>query len=187
MNNLKVGDLVVRKAEHVSKPSSNKYKCVTGEPVKIQSITNSGVVNFSAEDGGSYWFIELFELYQPSFDLKTMPWKILVNSPEESRMAQKWLREHGLGWPVGGAISCLDSPVLTNCAKGTLDAEGCYMHSYKNEGCDLAPEIKLTFGVTSVEYPELVTKETETQKKMKELEDKQREIAEEIAKLRESM
>lgn len=185
MSNFNVGDVVVRKAGHIDKHSL--YKCRTGQPVKIESITNSGVVNFSAEDGGDDWFIEYFELYQPPFDLKTMPWKIVVKSPEESRMAQEWLRKNDLNWLCGGEISNLDSPVLTNCTKGTLYAEACYMHSHTDDGRDIAPEIKLTFGVRQVTYPEVPVKETEVEKKLRDLEEQQRKIADDIAKLRESM
>lgn len=179
----KVGDVVVR-TEDVHK--NDRRKCVTGIPVTVLGEADGNLI-FSEEDGGGGWFAQYFSLYKPEFDLKTMPWKIVVKSPEESRMAQEWLREQGLNWPVGGEISSLDSPILTNCVKGSLNPEACYMHSYTDDGRDLAPEIKLTFGVSAVEYPEIPTKETEVQKKLRELEDKQRNIAEEIAKLRETM
>lgn len=188
MSKFNVGDVVVRTWNIL--PDLKEYKCVTGKPVTITSCDLYGNLSFSEEEGGHGWFSDYFSKYEPKFDLKTMPWKIIVNSPEESRMAQEWLRENGLNWPCGGgAISCVNSPILTNCEKGSLNAAAYYMHSGSNDGRDIAPEIKLTFGITSVEYPPALVQETKTeaQKKMKELEDKQREIAEELAKLRESM
>ena len=124
---------------------------------------------------------------KPVFDLKTMPWKILVNSPEEGRVAQKWLFSQGIQWTFDGdTVKFPLAKLLTNCRDGYLDAKEYILHNTDASG-SIAPEIKLTFGVSSVTYPEIPVKETEAQKKMKELEDKQREIAEELAKLRESM
>lgn len=181
----KVGDKIVRKASYID------TKWGIGYCGKVCTVTkcNEGTVFYTCGAGEGDGYTYKFELHEekPAFNLKTVPWKILVNSPEESRMAQEWLFEQGIEWYTGKEICAPDSPILTNCCKSTLTPEQKILHSVKDDGRDLAPEIKLTFGVTSVEYPELVAKETEAQKKMKELEDKQREIAEELAKLRESM
>jgi hypothetical protein len=187
----KIGDVVVRTG-NICK--SFPARCVQGVPVVVSNTNNFGrSLFFSEEDGGDCggtgWDSRFFSIYEKKpIDLKTMPWKILVNSPEESRMAQEWLFSQGIKW-VGGSnvVDNRGSPILTNCMKGTLTPEPNFMHSYKNDDRDLAPTIKLTFGVTEVEYPEIPAKETETQKKLKELEEQQRNIAEELAKLRESM
>lgn len=186
----KAGDKIVRKKEYIF-PYHEDYG-YTGELLTVVSCSGGNVTYTLLNGKLRNGFSENFELHQEkasgdAFNLKTTPWKILVNSPEESRMAQEWLFEQGIEWYIGKEICAPDSPILTNCRKSTLTPEQKILHSVKDDGRDLAPEIKLTFGVTSVEYPELVAKETEAQKKMKELEDKQREIAEELAKLRESM
>lgn len=184
----KLGDVVLWKEK------TDYYVANKGAKAKIVGFMQGGkmldVVWLDVESRGQFdggYSTHFFEKCVEPFNLKTMPWKIIVNSPEESRMAQEWLFEQGVEWKLHGKkVKELNVQVFTNCRASDLKPEPNLLYSYDAKN-SVAPEIKLTFGVTSVEYPEPIAKETEAQKKMKELEDKQREISEELAKLRESM
>lgn len=125
-----------------------------------------------------------FELVKESemFDLKKNPWYIKVNSQEQFNAVQEWLLDNfgdkfAYGYEKG---MCLSN---TNYSGERLNNIAWYIDEPK--GRDLL-KIKFTYKTTvdKVEWPVV---ESETQKKLRELEEQQRKIAEDIAKLRESL
>lgn len=150
--------------------------------------------NFNGED----WYVEecdtgvlvpadlyLVEEAKPTFDLKTQPWFIRINSPEESKVVQEWLFSNGIVWG-GGCFEArnLWAQYLTNI---DVDGEirGVIMWCHEDIGIhESAKELKFNFKsvIDSVEYPEY---ETETQKQLKELEQTIKKAQEQIAQLKE--
>lgn len=174
MSKFKVGD----KIRHVG-PWKNW-------PDSSYEITE--VLNSYYHCGGSRTLTKQYENYfelveeKQMFDLKKNPWYIKPNSQEEFNAVQEWLLDNfgakfAHGYEKGMCLSNTDySDKRLNYVVWYID---------EPKGRDLL-EIKFTYKTTvdKVEWPVV---ESETQKKLRELEEQQRKIAEDIAKLRESL
>lgn len=191
MSKFKVGDKVFLK----------KHSCSMNAPIGTIAIvtgySNSWLtVAWSTDvhqNNGNYYECD-FELLQENkmqeFDMKTMPWWISVKSEAEFESAKEFIKSKGLNMYE-----------IDNCR--SLNYVGCAITNFFVE--DITPvatvlngkiatsklhtsgrEIKLTFKtvIDNVEYPVV---ESETQKKLRELEEQQRELADKIAKIRENM
>lgn len=126
-----------------------------------------------------------FELVKESemFDMKKNPWYIKVNSQEEFNAVQEWLLNN-----FGDKFAhhyqkgmCLSN---TDYSGERLNKIVWYIYEPKER--DLL-EIKFTYKTTieNVQFP--VVESERQKKKLRELEEQQRKIAEDIAKLRESL
>lgn len=63
-NKFKVGDVVVRKPEHIDEHSI--CKCRQGVPVKVECAFEDGGLGFKDEDGGLGFEGSFFDLYTPA-------------------------------------------------------------------------------------------------------------------------
>ncbi len=167
MNNFKIDD----KVRCISRQVANNKVIEVGYIGKVTHVSDNG--SYIAVDGqlgadnALVCSVRAFELVKesPTFDLKTSPWFIRVNSKEESTLAQKWLFSQGLLWCVGKVDEVKDiveiGGYLTN---QTIDltVESYIMHGHNLEVKKVnCPEIKLTFktSIESVEYPEIKTQQ----------------------------
>ena len=127
------------------------------------------------------------------FDLKTQPWHIFVNSPEECQAAQEWLFSQGLTWCNGDVeVSNLYARTLSNYfvifgeRNFTLDIRGFVYDVHKNDYEDSSKELKLEFAnkfvVNSYKTPVI---ETVQQKQIRELEETIAKAQEQIQSLKE--
>lgn len=167
MNNFKIDD----KVRCTSSQVVNNKVIEVGYTGKVTHVSDTG--HYIAVDGqlgadnALVCSARAFELVKesPTFDLKTSPWFIRVNSKEESTLAQEWLFSQRVFWSVGKVDEVRDivkiGGYLTN---QTIDltAESYIMHGHnldeKKVNC---PEIKLTFktSIESVKYPEIKTQQ----------------------------
>jgi hypothetical protein len=141
-----------------------------------------GYCHLVLDDNGYCSDFEIIE--EPSFNLKTNPWFIRVNSPEESKVVQEWLFSNGVGW-IGGNFEAgnLWAQYLTNINVDG-DQRGVIMWSHEDIGIhESAKELKFKFKTVldSVIFPEV---ETEQEKKLKELEETIKKAAKEIQELK---
>lgn len=181
----KVGDVVVWKEK------ANYFSAKKGAKAKVVGFMRGGemldVVWLDEEangqmDGG--YSIESFEPNQtkPAFDMLTQPWFINVTQ-ETFPAVNQWLKENYKGDQLPISYLPDRSNYLTNTTySGSVEKRIMHGSTNKNLGKEIVLEVE--YRVTKAVFPVL---ETEAQKKMKELENKQREIAEELAKLRESI
>lgn len=121
------------------------------------------------------------------YDMKTNPWFIRINDEEEHAAVVEFLKEKGYD-DIASYRSGINA--LTNaCSDGSgIDGDvmwssvaGKYLDDVRKE---IVVNFKSTLSVDKVVYPDV---ESPTQQKMRELEEQQRKIADEIAKLRESL
>ena len=113
------------------------------------------------------------------FNMKTMPWMILVNNEAEFDAVDEWLV--GQGYPSIGCKYPKYCKYLTNTTSGGSVADG-IMHG-GNAASTFRHEIKLNFKtvVDSVEWPVV---ESERDKKIRELEESAKKIQEQINELK---
>lgn len=123
------------------------------------------------------------------YNLKTNPWFILTNTPEDSIAAQKWLQAQGVTWCNGDTkIDCTSSKVLCNYhlySSGIAVNKTVFMHAesqtdFIKDSPDL--ELKLNFYVavdSVLRYPL-----SEVDQKIRTLEKVVEDTMAEIAKLK---
>lgn len=125
-----------------------------------------------------------FELVKKNemFDMKKNPWYIKVNSKEQFDAVQEWLlKNFGAKFEHGYEEGmCLSN---TDFAGEQLNKVVWYANEPK--GRNLL-EIKFTFK-TTIENVHFPVVQNEAQKKLRELEEQQRKLTDEIAKIRQSL
>lgn len=123
------------------------------------------------------------------YDMKTNPWFIRINNKEEHAAVVEFLKEKGYDDNVIPSYNSNINALVNSFSRGSwLDGDvmwsstaGKYLDDVRKE---IVVNFKSTLSVDKVVYPDV---ESPTQQKMRELEEQQRKIADEIAKLRESL
>lgn len=184
MNQFKVGD-IVRRIERNNFDALGTWVLKVGTICKVIDVIGYSSIRVEAKGvpadvGHNAYFFELVKESE-MFDMKKNPWYIEV-SKETFPSIQKWLLEE-----YGTKLACDYFPslrVLTNARDDGIVVNNFVMWS--SELPENALEIKFTFKTTidKVSLPEV---ESEAQKKLRELEEQQRQLADEIEKLRKSL
>lgn len=124
------------------------------------------------------------------YDMKTNPWFIRINDEEEHAAVVEFLKEKG--YADDEFIPSYNSNIraLTNAYSDGSWVGSKLMWSdsagdrYDDVRKEIVVKFKSTLSIDSVVYPDV---ESPTQQKMRELEEQQRKIADEIAELRKMM
>lgn len=136
--------------------------CVLGQTIGYDNhiymfdFHENNFANYSFSSGDDEWKQAIldYRARKPKFNLKTQPWFIKTDTPEERIAAQKWLFEQGMEWEFYGnklsqfsGIHCLTN---TRTAGDIKPFIMCGEESH--ESCQ---EIKLTYKttVTDVQWP----------------------------------
>lgn len=111
------------------------------------------------------------------FNLKTMPWKIVVNNEVESAAAQLWLFEQGVVWQSGDKEVlqyCKDYPYALKGGNGRFSySDKAHLSSIKD-----IPEIKLSFEtITSVKNATFPVMETQKDKEIRSVREQMEALA----------
>lgn len=182
MSKFKVGD----KIRHVGpwKNWPDSYYEITEV---LNSYYHCGISRTLTKQYENYF--ELVEEKQ-MFDMKNNYWFIEVHNEEESKAAQQFAFDNGVVWCGDDPEQYYNLPHYPcKIGQSSYDRMGKMAYGVDTErNKSKYKEIKLTYKtVTTVDKVEWPVVESETQKKLRELEEQQRKIAEDIAKLRESL
>lgn len=187
MAKFKIGD-IVRRITCDNEAAHGAWVLKVGTVCKVIDVLYDGTI--CVEAGGvpkdAFHASSYFELVKESevfemFDMKKNPWYIKITK-ENFKSVQGWLRVH-----YGTDLKCdygSNMVALTNTeGNGNICPNFVMWAAQPHEK---ALEIKLTYKieVDKVEWPVV---ESEAQKKLRELEEQQRQLADEISKLRASL